>query len=62
MGELEDLSITWKGFLSCTGNPAGEFQNKKGEVIAYSSYDYISKVTSLANPEQRAYFEKQKRS
>ena len=55
---IKEINAYWEGRLSCVGNPCGEFTNKKGEIIAYSSYDYISSITNKANKKQKQYFKK----
>jgi len=55
---IKEVDGYWESEISCTGSPCGTFYNRKGEVIAYSSYDYISKITDNANEKQKAYFRK----
>jgi len=58
MKKIDEINACWESDLSVTGNPMGRFYNKKGDVIAYSSYDYISRITEFANQKQREYFTK----
>jgi hypothetical protein len=52
----------WQGYLSITGNPAGEFTNEQGKVIGYSSYDKITKIMPDATPWLKREYEKHKES
>ena len=58
MKKIDEIDACWEPDLSVTGNPMGRFYNGKGEIIAYSSYDYISRITEFANEKQREYFTK----
>lgn len=58
MREISEIDACWEPDISITGNPMGRFYNRKGEIIGYSSYDYISKITEFANKKQRNYFKK----
>ena len=51
--------IFYEPFLSCTGNPAGEFTRDDKTIIGYSNYDHISGVTPEANETEREWFKTQ---
>ena len=53
---IKEINAYFESYLSMNHSPIGEFTNLKGEIIAFSSYDKISKITGNASLSQIAYF------
>lgn len=57
---LARYGLKWEEFPNpATGNPMGEFTNKKGVVIARSSYDRITFISPKASTAQKQYLSSQ---